>query len=81
MTKSDVLQILDRLSKDYPDDELLQANCEFYSAKVLIETDPASAREHLVAAEQRFRKLFPPEHQVFAAIQSCFAKADSGGNW
>lgn len=74
VTKSDVLSILDGLAKDYPDDHLVQANCDFYSGKILIETDPASARERFVAAEQGFRKLFPPEHQVFAAIQSGLAE-------
>jgi tetratricopeptide (TPR) repeat protein len=74
VTKSDVLSILDGLANDYPDDELVQANCDFYSGKILTETDPASAREHFVAAEQRFRKLFPPEHQVFAAVESGFAE-------
>jgi tetratricopeptide (TPR) repeat protein len=74
VTKSDVLSILDGLANDYPDDDLVQANCDFYSGKILIETDPASAREHFVAAEQGFRKLFPPEHQVFATIQNCLAE-------
>ena len=74
VTKSDVLAILNGLANDYPNDDLVQANCDFYSGKILIETDPVSAREHLVAAEQGFRKLFPPEHQVFAAVQSGLAE-------
>ena len=78
-TNSDVLTILDRLSKDYPDDVLIHANCDFYSGKVLIETDPASAREHFVAAEGIFRSLFPPENHVFTAIQTCLAKLPAGG--
>jgi len=73
-TKSDVLSILDRLSEEYRDDDLVQANCDFYSCKVLVATDPAAAREHIVAAERQFRRLLPPEHQVFAAIQSCLAE-------
>lgn len=78
-TKSDMLAILDRLSKEHPDDVLIHANCDFYSGNVLIETDPPSAREHFVAAEVKFRSLFPPEHQVFAAIQNCLAKLPVGG--
>lgn len=74
VTESDVLSILDGLANDYPDDQLVQANCHFYSGKILMEKDPASAREHLTAAEQGFRKLFPPEHQVLAAVQSGLAK-------
>ena len=74
VTKSDVLSILHGLVKDYPDDKLVQANCDFYSGKILIETDPSSATQHFVAAEQGFRKLFPPEHQVFAAVRSGLAE-------
>jgi hypothetical protein len=73
VTKSDVLSILDQLSKEYRDDELVRANCDFYSCKLLIETDPALAREHILAAEQRFRTLLPPKHEVFAAIKSFLA--------
>jgi Restriction endonuclease len=75
VTKSDALSILNGLANDYPDDELVRANCDFYSGKILIETDPASARARLVAAEQGFHKLFPPEHQVFAAVQDGLAEA------
>lgn len=75
VTESDVLSILDGLASDYPGDELVQANCHFYSGKILIEKNPASAREHLTAAEQGFRKLFPPEHQVFAAVQTGLEKS------
>lgn len=74
VTKSDVLSILDELAKNCPDDRLIQANCDFYSGKILIETDPASAKQHFVAAEQEFRKLLPPEHQVFEAVQCGLAE-------
>ena len=40
----------------------------------MVETDPAAARKHIVAAERQFQRLLPPEHQVFAAIQSCLAE-------
>jgi tetratricopeptide (TPR) repeat protein len=74
VSNSDVISILNALSKDYPNDDLVQANCDFYSGKVLIETDPASARAHFVAAEQGFRRVFAPEHQVFVAVRSGLAK-------
>jgi tetratricopeptide (TPR) repeat protein len=74
VTESDVLSILEGLAHDCPDDHLVQANCDFYLAKILLETDPASARQHLAAAEQGFRKLFPPEHEAFAAIRNAIAK-------
>jgi hypothetical protein len=74
VTKSDVLSILNGLKEDYPDDHIVCANCDFYSGKILIETDPTSARERFAAAQERFRRVFPPEHQVFVAIQSGLAE-------
>jgi hypothetical protein len=74
VTESDVLSILGELRKDYPDDNLVLASCDFYSGKILIKTDPAAAKDHLTAAGERFRKLFPPEHQVFTAIQDGFSQ-------
>jgi tetratricopeptide (TPR) repeat protein len=70
VTKSDVLSILEALKEDYPTDHFVHANCDFYAGKILSDTDPSSAKEHFVAAEEGFRKIFPPEHQVFSAIQS-----------
>ncbi len=67
---SDLLDLLETLRKDYRDDQLVQANCDFYAGKLLMSTDPASARKHLTAAQQSFRNFFPRGHQVFAALRS-----------
>jgi tetratricopeptide (TPR) repeat protein len=66
----DVLDLLEALRKDYHEDELVDASCDFYAGMVLIETDSALARKHLLAARASFRKLFPHGHQVFLAIRS-----------
>ena len=85
MTKSDVLSILDGLKKDYHDDHLVHANCDFYSGKILIETDPTAAREYFAAAEERFRNssrqntkcsaqykaASPNSHEVSLRCQRC----------
>src|SRR6202011_3208528 len=66
---SDLLDLLETLRTDYRDDQLVQANCDFYACKLLMNTDPVSARKHLTTAQQSFRKLFPRGHQVFAALR------------
>lgn len=67
---SDLLDLLEALRTNYPDDQLVQANCDFYACNLLMGTDPVSARKHLAAAQQSFRKLFPRGHQVFVALRS-----------
>jgi tetratricopeptide (TPR) repeat protein len=67
---SDFIGLLEALRIDSPQDMLVQANCDFYTAKVLIGTDRLSAREHLAAAQKSFRKVFPRGHHVFKAIRS-----------
>jgi tetratricopeptide (TPR) repeat protein len=67
---SDSLDLLEALKSDFPDDQLVQANCDFYAAKMLMNTDPVSARQRLIVAQGSFRKLFPRGHQVFAAMRS-----------
>ena len=50
VTNVHVLSILDGLKKDYHNDHLVHANCDFYSGKILIETDPTAARGYFAAA-------------------------------
>ena len=75
----DLLHLLEALGTDYPEDQLVQANCNFYSGKVLMNTDPVSARKRLIAAQQSFRKLFPRGHQVFAALRSALQQLSKMG--
>jgi tetratricopeptide (TPR) repeat protein len=67
---ADLLDLFETLGRNYPDDQLVQANCNFYAAKILLETDPESARNRLTTAQSEFRKLFPRGHQVFAELRS-----------
>jgi tetratricopeptide (TPR) repeat protein len=67
---SDLIGLFDGLRAGSPQDTLVQANCDFYTAKVLTGIDRLSAKEHLAAAQKSFRKVFPRGHQVFAAIRS-----------
>ena len=66
----DLLSLFEALRKDFPNNELVQANCDFYAAKVLLTVDPASARKRLLAAQRLFRKILPRGHQVFTAMRS-----------
>ena len=68
--RTELLHMFETLGRDYPDDRLVQANCDFYAGKVLFHTDPTSARKRLVAAQRSFRQVFPGGHQVFAALRT-----------
>jgi len=70
VTSSDLLHVLEALRTDYTDDQLVQANCGFYAGKLLINTDPESARKHLLVAQRAFRQIFPRGHHVFATLRS-----------
>ena len=67
---SDLLALLEILKNDYPQDQLVHANCDFYAGKILIDTDPVSARKHILLAQASFRNLFPRSHGVFTEIRS-----------
>jgi hypothetical protein len=77
---SELLDLLQALTRDHPDDKLVHANCDFYAGKVLIDVDPASARKRLVIAQGAFRKLFPRGHQVFAALRSALRQLSPMGS-
>ena len=70
VTSSDLLSLFEHLRANFPDDQLVQANSDFYTAKILLNTDPVSARKKLIAAQRAFRQVFPRGHQVFVALRS-----------
>ena len=76
---ADLLQLLEALRTDYSDDKLIQANCDFYAAKVTLNNDPAFARKRLLAAKALFRQVLPPGHHVFAALRSAFRELSRMG--
>lgn len=67
---ADLTALFENLQKDYPNDQLVQANCEFYIGSVLIGVDPGSAKERMIVAERSFRQIFPSDHRVFTALSS-----------
>lgn len=67
---SDLLDLLETLRADYSSDQLVQANCDFYAGKMLVNTDPVSARKRFIVAQEAFRKLFPRGHHVFSTLRS-----------
>jgi len=76
---TDLVETFETLRKNYPDDHLVQANCDFYTGKVLFDIDPASARKRLAGALRSFRKLFPRGHHVFAALRSALRQLSKAG--
>lgn len=67
---SDFLALFETLKTDYPHDELVLATCDFFSGNVLSGTNLKAAKERFVSARRRFRKVLPPNHQVFAELRS-----------
>lgn len=76
---ADLLGLFETLRTDYPNDQLVRANCDFYTGKLLFETDPRLARKRLLGARRLFKKLFPPDHQVFAALRSALDERAQAG--
>jgi hypothetical protein len=51
ITWSDLLDLFETLRTDCPDDQLVQANCDFYAGKMLMNADPLSARKRFITAQ------------------------------
>ena len=64
-----LLRLFDELRRDYPDNPIVQASCDFYSANVLLADNRAVARERFLSAQQTFAGSLPIDHHVFAAIK------------
>ena len=79
VSRTDLLELFEALQKDHPDDQLIQANCDFYSGMMQMDTDPVSARKRFIVAQASFRKLFPRGHHVFAALRSALRQLAQKG--
>jgi tetratricopeptide (TPR) repeat protein len=77
---ADLLDLVETLKADYPDDQLVQANCDFYAGKMLFNVEPILARKRLIAAQKEFRRLFPRGHQVFTALRSVLRQLSHVGS-
>ena len=67
--RDDLLNLIDSLKVEMPDDQLVRANCDFYAGALLMCHNLASAKERLVSARQAFRHVFPGKHHVFRALR------------
>jgi tetratricopeptide (TPR) repeat protein len=67
--RSELLALIDALKAEQPDDEFVQANCDFYAGNLLVPDNLASAKKRFIAARQTFRCILPHEHQVFRALR------------
>lgn len=79
VSRTDLLELFEALQKDYLDDQFVQANCDFYSGMMQMDTDPVSARKRFIVAQASFRKLFPRGHHVFAALRSALRQLSKRG--
>jgi|ERR1022692_569998 hypothetical protein len=67
--RSDMLNMIESLKAEHPNDEMVRANCDFYSGNLLMPDDPESARRRFIAARKIFRRTLPQKHQVFRALR------------
>lgn len=63
-----VLEIIGTLKSEHGNNELIQANCDFYAGNILAIDNPDLARRKFNVARKVFRRHFPQRHQVFRAI-------------
>jgi tetratricopeptide (TPR) repeat protein len=66
--RAEVLQATEMLKAEHADNELIQANCDYYAGNILTIDDPDLAKRRFTVARNVFRKHFPRNHQVFRAI-------------
>jgi tetratricopeptide (TPR) repeat protein len=64
-----LLTLFDTLKAEKADDQLVQANCDFYSGNLLVHDDLELAKKHFIAARKIFRGVFPRGHYVFGALR------------
>jgi tetratricopeptide (TPR) repeat protein len=67
--EEELIFLLQSLAADQATESLAKANCLYYSAQLLLQKDAKSTKKSLNAAREIFRKLLPPEHQVFKALR------------
>jgi tetratricopeptide (TPR) repeat protein len=66
--RSELLSLLDTLKAERPEDQLIQATCDFYAGNLLM-PERQSARQRFIAARKVFRELLPRNHQVFRSLR------------
>jgi hypothetical protein len=66
---SEMLNLIDNLKTELPDDHLVKANCDYYAGTLLMYDDPASAKRRFIAARKIFHRVFSREHHVFKSLR------------
>lgn len=69
LERSDLLDLIDHLKAETPDDPLVQANCDYYAGLLLVYDNRSAARKRFLSAKEQFRRLFTPEHPVFRSLR------------
>jgi hypothetical protein len=67
--RTDMLKMIENLKAEHPNDDIVCANCDFYSGNLLMVDDPSSAKQKFIAARTVFRRTLPRGHQVFRALR------------
>jgi len=67
---ADLVGLFENLKRDYPSDQRVQGSCDFYIGRLLVDTDPLSARNRFSDAQTAFRGVLSPDHHVFEAIRT-----------
>jgi tetratricopeptide (TPR) repeat protein len=67
--RTELLDLFDTLKAERSDDQLVQANCDFYSGNLLIRDGMEAAKRRYTAAREVFRRVLPRGHYVFRALR------------
>ncbi len=73
----EILTLLDQKSIQYQADPEISGNICFYRAYIyVVMDDKPKAKADLLKAKECFLKIFPPEHEMFGAIQEALKELD-----
>ena len=73
---ADLVGLFEVLKSDHTNNQPIAASCDFYIGKLLIDSDPALARNRLNDAQKALRKTLPPDHHVFEALRTALTFLD-----
>lgn len=60
------IDLIEALRLEYPNDHVVQGNCDFYSGNLVANAE--RAKRFFISARDRFSQALPADHQVFVAI-------------
>lgn len=77
VTATEMVNLFDELKTEQSQDQLVQANSDFYCGQLLLGADPQSSKQRLLSARRLFRQVLPAKHQVFTALKMCLQQLGS----